>query len=91
MSRQSRLRDYKNEVGPKGESTKKNIEFWSNRAHENSDGHRHRASNGPMDLPDTAESAGRVTKPEPHTREKAKADLNNVGETDYYAKVRRGA
>jgi hypothetical protein len=83
--------DPTSEVWWDGRSNEKAIQRWSQRAHELSDGHRHRGSDGPMELPDTNSRQG----PDPHThrsgdqRAQAKADLNHRMDYPYFEKVRR--
>jgi hypothetical protein len=95
MSRQSRLREYAKptrEANWCGESSESSIDRWSQRAHEESDGHRHRAKSGKMELPSTGEmklhdtAAPRVADP----RKVAKADLNHEG-SSYMKSIRRNA
>jgi hypothetical protein len=49
-----RLRDYKDQKGPRGESHDlRNLSYWENRASQNSDGYKHRALDGPVQLHST--------------------------------------
>lgn len=91
MTRQSRLKDYKAMRGPKGESTSANINYWSERASENSKLAPRAKRN--MKLPSTGEMQLGETdrKPEPHTRDKAMDDLNFEGDSAFMKSVRRGA
>jgi hypothetical protein len=89
MTRQSRLQEYKRMVGPKGESTQKNIDYWANRASENSQ-LPPRATKG-----DGAKAFGTSNgiAPKEHSgnmRAKAKADTNDAG-TGYMPGIRREA
>jgi hypothetical protein len=98
---QDRLKQYKNPSSKAwwdGESTSQNIARWSRRASENSDGHRHRAKSGEVELPSTrsppssfhptAGTASGVGKLEA-ARYEAKRDKNNVGSSGYMHGVRR--
>jgi hypothetical protein len=61
MTRTTRIRDeYSNPNSREinGQSTQKNIRLMAERASELSDGHRHRAENGAMDLPSTTSRNG---------------------------------
>jgi hypothetical protein len=53
-TRIERLREYERQKGPRGESySKQNLDYWSARASENSDGSKHRALSGKVQLHDT--------------------------------------
>lgn len=91
MSRMQRLRDYKTEKGPKGESTMRNINYWSNRATENSQ--LAPRAKKTMDLPSTGEMK-LSNSAEPYVadpRREAKADLNFEGSKTFMPRVRRNA
>ena len=70
---------------------------WSYRAEKNSDGHRHRASDGKMDLPSTGKRTElRDTDKVPYRSRKVdnvmvegKSDLNHYG-SSYLRDIRRG-
>jgi hypothetical protein len=47
MSSIERLKEYKAQAGPHGESTKANIKYWQERASANSDAYKHRAAGNP--------------------------------------------
>lgn len=93
--RQDRLNKYAKPLDPShlhGESCNEYIKVFSDRAHQLSDGHRHRAKSGAMELPTTGEmnlhpTAGRAGD----QREIAKSDKNFVGTKDYMPGVRRNA
>jgi hypothetical protein len=95
MTRQSRLQEYANPTRPEnwnGESTKEYIGRWSERAHAESDGHKHRAKSGAMELPDTAQ-APQAARPRfiADPRAEAKADKNFSGSDSYMPGTRRTA
>ena len=93
MSRMKRLSEYADPSHSKwrGQSTAENISRWSERAHQESDGARHRAKGGSTELPTT----GPVKLHETHVRagvmrDEAKADKNHVDKlTEYMRGVRR--
>jgi hypothetical protein len=101
MSRIERLREYQNpQHGPHGQSRdKENLNYWSGRASENSDGADHRATGTEVAQ---AHSTGkkpvdRPTEMSPRTSRKVDAamagmnDLNHVGGSDYMKSIRRDA
>jgi hypothetical protein len=99
MSRLDRLKEYaKPNSGPKGAThgRQDRVDYWSNWATENS-AIAPRASDGPMQLPDTGKVKLHSTKSSPRTlaeidRHMArKDDLNHVavGGSDYMKSVRR--
>jgi hypothetical protein len=100
MSRIDRLREYARPASPKNwcgaSRDEKYIDRWSERAHQESDGYKHRASDGPMELPDTGKMKLRETSMRPLVRDAdrverdARADLNHVGSL-YMRYVRRNA
>ena len=98
MSRLERLREYANPGhGPHGEAySKENLNFWSDRASENSK-IAPRAKSGEMRLPSTGKRMGtRDTDMKPYrargdARAAAKADTNVVGDSDYLRGIRRNA
>lgn len=94
MSRIKRLKEYAAMKGPAGASTQKNIDYWANRASENS-AVAPRAKGGGMKLPSTGgdmkihdTSAKPSRKGDP--RKAAKQDLNFTGSSTYMPNVRRG-
>jgi hypothetical protein len=93
MSRQDFLKNVMK--GPAGESTQKNIDFWSNRATANSQCAPH-ASDGPMKLPSTKVTS-RDTNMRPYKSQadsmvkEALADIDIVGSSPFMRSVRRGA
>ena len=100
-NRIDRLKEYARPGSPKnwcGESSDPSyLARWSERAHEESDGHKHRASDGPMDLPSTGRKMQmRDTAMRPLVRDAdrverdARADVNHVGSM-YMRNVRRNA
>jgi hypothetical protein len=94
MSRMKRLQEYADPSHSKwrGQSTAENISRWSERAHQESDGARHRASTrkepelpstGPVNVHSTHVRAG-------DPRGTAKADKNHVDKlTEYMRGVKR--
>jgi hypothetical protein len=97
MTRISRLKEYAAMKGPAGESNDvADLNYWSRRAEANSDGDKHRASDGPMKLQKTGKRmALRDTASAPKSSRKvdnvvkaAKADVNHVGSL-YMRNVRR--
>jgi hypothetical protein len=74
-----------------GQSTKQNIAKYAERASELSDGHRHRAKSGEMELPDTNRGAGILEGTRSGDQHaKALRNLNHSGkDTDYMPRVRR--
>jgi hypothetical protein len=101
MSSLERLREYANprrkENWDGQSSDKANIDRWSRRATENSDGHRHRAKSGEIELPSTgsppssfhprAGSQSGVGKLEA-AHHQAKVERNHLG-SKYMSRVRR--
>jgi hypothetical protein len=93
MSRMKRLQEYADPSHSKwrGQSTRENIDRWSERAHQKSDGAWHRAKGGSTELPTT----GPVRLHETHVRAgdpraEAKADKNHVDKlTEYMRGIRR--
>jgi hypothetical protein len=102
MSRIERLREYskplRKENWQGASRDLANIDRWSNRAEENSDGADHRGSDGEVKLPDTGKRTYlRDTAMSPRTSRKvdaamvdAKSDLNHVGGS-YLKDIRRNA
>jgi hypothetical protein len=102
MSRISRLREYAKptrEANWQGASRDQaNIDRWSERAAENSDGADHRGSSGEVKLPDTGKrmdvrstKSAQRTSAEIDARMRGKDDLNFVGDSSYMAGIRRNA
>jgi hypothetical protein len=96
MSRKERLERYANPSDPRnwdGRSCyKENIDRWSERAHQESDGARHRASTRKEpELPSTGEMNVHSTHVRPgDQRKEAKADRNHVDKlTEYMRGVKR--
>jgi hypothetical protein len=53
-NRLERLQSYKRQEGPRGAGRDmRNLDYWAERATENSDGHKHRALSGKVRLTDT--------------------------------------
>jgi hypothetical protein len=81
-----------------GEHTPENIERWQARATENSDSYKHRAKDGPMELPDTGKKIElRDTSMKPFRKRSvdailkdAKSDPNHDG-SSFMKEVRRKA
>lgn len=99
MSRIQRLREYANPLhGPQGQSRDKdNLNYWSRRATENSDGDAHRGNPGPeVELPATGKrQESRPTEMGPRVPRRinsvmvdAKSDLNHEG-SGYLKDIRR--
>jgi hypothetical protein len=89
MSSIERLREYKAQKGPHGESTKANIKYWQERASENSDSHSHWAAG-------KTSTNGKPTKdldlpklPSTDARTVAKENLNHSGDSSFMPGVRR--
>jgi hypothetical protein len=77
-----------------GQSTRENIKKYAERAHTLSDGYKHRAQSGEIELPSGSERASYPgsAKSGEDARRIAKAELNHdVKATDYMPKVRRQA
>jgi hypothetical protein len=82
--------------GPDGRASKQeNLDYWSNRAEKNSN-NAHRASDGPIELPNTGGSvslhdtaARRGGDDSDSIFKKAKADLNHDGDSPFMRSVRR--
>ena len=97
MSREERIKRAANPSDPRnwdGRSNKEAINRWSERAHKESDGARHRASSGDVKLPSTGEmgvhSTSRAGHMEGDPYERAKADRNHDDKlTDYMRGLRR--
>jgi hypothetical protein len=102
MSRIERLKEYARPLRPENWQgagrDQANIDRWSARASENSDGADHRGSDGEMKLPSTGRrQESRPTEMGPLVPRKinsvmvdAKSDLNHEG-SDYMKSVRRDA
>jgi hypothetical protein len=100
MSRQSRIESYSRPASKEwwdGRSSKKeNLDRFSERARENTTGHKFRAKGGEIDLPPTGNVDLHSTHVRPgdgnDARAKAKADLNHDPVATLYAKgIRRNA
>jgi hypothetical protein len=83
MSRQSRLDELQNHKNfqPGPGRDQKNLDWWSSVAASHSDGADHRASDGPMKLPDTGKSM-EVRPTEMKAREPRKINAAMRGEND---------
>jgi hypothetical protein len=100
MSRIERLKQYANPTRPgnwQGAGRDQaNIDRWVERASANSDGDRHRAKDGPIDLPATGRRvetrdtgmAPKVSRKVDAAMKAAKGDVNHVG-SGYLKNVRR--
>jgi hypothetical protein len=89
MSREERLKQYADPSHSqwRGQSTQENINRWSERAHKETDGHKHRAKSGDVSLP----SLGSRDAPGLHSthrdaRLEAKQDKNHVDKLSMYMK-----
>ena len=88
MSRTDRLREYAAMKGPRGENTKENLAYWSNRASENSE-KAPRARSSAIKLPEGGTGVG-PKRHEGDMRARAKAEKNIAGDTAFMPGVRRG-
>jgi hypothetical protein len=92
---QKRIKEYANPSHSewRGQSTAENIDRWSKRAEKESDGARHRAKGGDVELPSTGEMHVHSTRQEAgHTGdfyENAKRDLNRDVNNPYAKGIRR--
>jgi hypothetical protein len=92
---QKRIREYSqpNHSEWRGQSTRENIDRWSKRAEKESDGDKHRAKGGEVELPSTGEMRVHSTRQEAgHTGdfyEAAKRDLNRDLNNPYQRGIRR--
>jgi hypothetical protein len=98
VTREQRIREYakpaREENWNGASRDMKDIDRWSERAHRESDGHRHRAKAGEMSLPSTGEMElhSTATGAPADRRAVAKKDLNHDIEGSAYMKgVRRTA
>jgi hypothetical protein len=92
--RDKRLRDYANPNASewRGQSTVKNIDRWAKRAEKESDGDKHRAKSGPVELPPTGEMSVHSTHRTGHMvgdpYDAARKVRNHEG-SDFMASVKR--
>jgi hypothetical protein len=98
MSSMERLRELQNPRSKKNwngaSRDQANINRWSGRASENSDGRKHRAKSGEIELPNTNVELHSTAAPPRRDRKvdahmAGKRDQNFVGSSDYMPGVRR--